>query len=68
MPERLAILSDKQGAALQDVLRTLHQRYPLVARDIYPVPVQGRDGISFLCIALKRPSLSKACFNSLKRR
>lgn len=43
MPERIAILSAKQGAALQDVLRTLHQRYPLVERDIYPVPVQGNN-------------------------
>ena len=41
MPERLAILSAKQGDALQDVLRILHQRYPLVKRDIYPIPVQG---------------------------
>lgn len=43
MPKRIAILSAKQGAALQDVLRTLHQRYPLVERDIYPVPVQGNN-------------------------
>lgn len=54
MPERLAILSAKQGAALQDVLRTLHQRYPLVARDIYPVPVQGRDAYQVIVDTLKK--------------
>ena len=54
MPERLAILSAKQGAALQDVLRTLHQRYPLVARDIYPVPVQGRDAYQVSVDTLKK--------------
>lgn len=43
MPKRIAILSAKQGAALQDVLRTLHQRYPLIERDIFPVPVQGNN-------------------------
>lgn len=54
MPERLAILSAKQGAALQDVLRTLHQRYPLVRRDIYPVPVQGRDAYKYIVEALRQ--------------
>lgn len=54
MPERLAILSAKQGAALQDVLRTLHQRYPLVRRDIYPVPVQGRDAYKYIIETLRQ--------------
>ena len=54
MPERLAILSAKQGAALQDVLRTLHQRYPLVRRDIYPVPVQGRDAYNYIVETLSQ--------------
>lgn len=54
MPERLAILSAKQGAALQDVLRTLHQRYPLVRRDIYPVPVQGRDAYKYIVETLSQ--------------
>lgn len=54
MPERLAILSAKQGAALQDVLRTLHQRYPLVRRDIYPVPVQGIDAYKYIVETLSQ--------------
>ena len=54
MPERLAILSAKQGAALQDVLRTLHQRYPLVRQDIYPVPVQGRDAYKYIVETLSQ--------------
>lgn len=54
MPERLAILSAKQGVALQDVLRTLHQRYPLVRRDIYPVPVQGRDAYKYIVETLSQ--------------
>lgn len=54
VPERLAILSAKQGAALQDVLRTLHQRYPLVRRDIYPVPVQGRDAYKYIVETLSQ--------------
>lgn len=54
MPERLAILSAKQGDALQDVLRTLHQRYPLVERDIYPVPVQGKDAYKVIIKTLRQ--------------
>lgn len=54
MPERLAILSARQGAALQDVLRILHQRYPLVRRDIYPVLVQGRDAYKYIVETLRQ--------------
>lgn len=54
MPERIAILSAKQGAALQDVLRTLHQRYPLVERDIFPIPVQGHNAYIEIIKRLKQ--------------
>lgn len=53
MPERLAILSAEQGDGLQDVLHILHQRYPLVRRDIYPVPVQGRDAYKYIIETLR---------------
>jgi len=42
-PMRIAILSARQGAALQDTLRTLKKRFPVARVVIFPVPVQGKD-------------------------
>lgn len=42
-PQRMAIITSKNGAALQDILITLRRRYPLVAVDIYPCEVQGKQ-------------------------
>jgi len=41
-PMRIAIVSSREGAALQDMLKVL-RRFPWVRLMIYPVPVQG-DG------------------------
>ena len=40
-PSRIAVLSAKQGAALQDVLRTIKLRFPFVNIIVFPIPVQG---------------------------
>ncbi|MCA1939282.1 MAG: exodeoxyribonuclease VII large subunit, partial [Dechloromonas sp.] len=42
-PQRLAIVTSPQAAALRDVLSTLHRRAPHVAISLFPTPVQG-DG------------------------
>jgi len=42
-PQRLAIVTSLQAAALRDVLSTLHRRAPHVAISLFPTPVQG-DG------------------------
>lgn len=41
IPKTIAVLSAKQGAALQDILRTIHSRFPLVRVIVFPIPVQG---------------------------
>ncbi len=41
MPRRVAVLTSPHGAALHDVLAALRRRWPLVAVDVLPVPVQG---------------------------
>lgn len=41
MPRRVAVLTSPRGAALHDVLAALRRRWPLVAVDVLPVPVQG---------------------------
>ena len=40
-PRGIAVLSAKQGAAVQDVVRTIRLRFPHVKVIVFPVPVQG---------------------------
>lgn len=42
-PRKIAVLSAKQGAALQDILKTIHLRFPFVRVVVFPIPVQGSD-------------------------
>jgi exodeoxyribonuclease VII large subunit len=40
-PQRIAIVTSLQAAALRDVLSTLHRRAPHIAISLFPTPVQG---------------------------
>jgi len=42
-PRRIAIMTSPTGAAIADMLRTIHNRYPCVSVVVFPVKVQG-DG------------------------
>ncbi len=53
-PRTIAILSAKQGAALQDTLRTIKNRFPVVRIVIFPVPVQGKDAYLKIIETLQR--------------
>ena len=52
-PSRIAVLSAKQGAALQDVLRTIHLRFPFTQVVIFPIPVQGNGAYKEIMKTLK---------------
>ena len=53
IPQRIAILSAKQGAALQDVLRTIKGRFPAARLVIFPIPVQGKGAFIKIIETLK---------------
>lgn len=42
-PKGIAVLSAKQGAAVQDIVRTVHLRFPFTRVIVFPIPVQGKD-------------------------
>ncbi|MFY2764543.1 exodeoxyribonuclease VII large subunit [Arenimonas sp. MALMAid1274] len=42
-PRRLGVITSPRGAAVRDVISVLGRRFPLLAVDVLPVPVQG-DG------------------------
>ncbi len=52
-PKRIAIISSKTGAAIQDIFNILRRRMPYVDVDLYPVSVQGEDTAPEVIKALK---------------
>lgn len=42
-PKKIAVISSKTGAAIQDILNILRRRMPYVQVDLYPVSVQGTN-------------------------
>jgi exodeoxyribonuclease VII large subunit len=53
-PSRIGIVTSATGAALQDILNTLEQRYPLVEVVFSPTPVQGVDAPAGIVKAMER--------------
>ena len=51
--KRVAILTAKDGAAYQDILKTLHDRFP-VSTTLYPITVQGEKAASSIVKALMK--------------
>ncbi|WP_028043740.1 exodeoxyribonuclease VII large subunit [Candidatus Stoquefichus massiliensis] len=53
-PRSIAILSAKQGAAVQDVVRTIHLRFPFTKVIVFPIPVQGQNAYLKIIETLKQ--------------
>lgn len=51
--KKVAILTAETGAAYQDILKTLHDRFP-VSTDLYPIIVQGDQAASSIVKAMER--------------
>lgn len=41
-PSKIAVISANKSAALMDIIRTIHLRFPVVRVVVFPVPVQGK--------------------------
>lgn len=52
-PKAVAVLSAKQGAAVQDVVRTIQLRFPFTKVIVFPIPVQGKDAYISIIDTLK---------------
>lgn len=53
-PRSIAVLSAKQGAAVQDVVRTIHLRFPFTKVIVFPIPVQGKEAYIKIIETLKK--------------
>ncbi len=52
-PHSIAVLSAKQGSAVMDVIRTIHNRAPFVNVVVFPIPVQGENAFITISKVLK---------------
>ncbi len=52
LPESIAIITSKTGAAIHDVLSVIGRRFPSIPIKLFPVPVQGVDAAPAICNAL----------------
>ncbi len=52
LPQCIAIVTSKTGAAIHDVLSVLARRFPSIPVNIFPVPVQGADSAPAICKAI----------------
>lgn len=56
-PKRIAVITAKTGAALQDIIQILGRRYPLGELLLIPALVQGSGAPESLCEALRQGAL-----------
>ena len=52
-PQHIALISAKEGAALQDMLQTLRRRWPIAKISFIPSLVQGKEASAMLCKAIE---------------
>jgi len=52
-PERIGILTSESGAAVHDIIDSIHNRWPCVKLFLYPVPVQGEGAAQKIAAALR---------------
>jgi len=52
-PERIGILTSESGAAVHDIIDSIHHRWPCVKLFFYPVPVQGEGVAGKIAAALR---------------
>ena len=50
--EKIAVVTAKEGAAIQDVCKTIQTRWPMMQVDVYPALVQGKNAPQSLIRAL----------------
>ena len=60
-PGRIGIVTSLKAAALQDILRTLKRRMPLIPLVVYPAAVQGEGAAAQLSAAIASAGQHGAC-------
>lgn len=53
-PRGIAVLAAKQGDAVQDIVKTIHLRFPFTKVIVFPIPVQGHNAYLKIIETLKQ--------------
>ncbi|MGH9417859.1 MAG: exodeoxyribonuclease VII large subunit [Terriglobales bacterium] len=61
LPRRVGVITSPRGAAVADMLRILHRRYPNLDILLYPVAVQGAAAVGEICAALRHFAQTTPC-------
>lgn len=64
-PKRIAILTSPTGAVIHDIQSTILKRYPVVAIDLYPTVVQGKDAVFSILMNLDRVKSSNIPYDTV---
>ena len=59
-PQHVAVLTSPTGAAIRDMLQTLHRRYPVVKVTVIPTVVQGTGGAASIVKSLQQADQTAA--------
>lgn len=54
IPKHIAIITSPTGAAVRDIITTLHRRFPSVKRTVIPVSVQGEYAAESIAKAIEK--------------
>ncbi|MFH1371654.1 MAG: exodeoxyribonuclease VII large subunit [Planctomycetota bacterium] len=52
-PQRIGILTSESGAAIQDIVKSIFDRWPCATLCFYPVPVQGEGAAGKIAAAIR---------------
>lgn len=64
-PKRIAVLTSPTGAVIHDIQSTILKRFPVVAIDLYPTVVQGKDAVSSILTNLERVKHSNVPYDTI---
>lgn len=53
VPSGIALITSPTGAVIHDLLNIIYSRFPTIAVDIYPVPVQGKEAELKMSLAIE---------------
>ena len=52
-PRQVGVITSPTGAAIRDIVTTLHRRFPALPVIVYPTPVQGEEAVAKIVLAIE---------------
>jgi len=60
-PKQIGVITSQTGAALQDILKVLRRRAPMIPVIVYPASVQGEQAAAQIIKAIQKANQHQAC-------